>query len=504
MTLSSHVTISLSAPLLINAYLKQGEALHKQGQFKQALVHYEKAIALNQNYALAHVGKGALLHELGHYAKAIESYDRAIGINPDFAEAYTNRGLALHELDRMEDALVSYDKAIEINPSHAQSHYNRGNALLKMENHEIAIESYLRAVKLDPQNANAFANLGVVFQNTGDFDKAYQNYLKAISIDAQQIVAQWNLAILNLLRGNFQEGWEIFEWHRKNFQLDLNPWERNFSSPLWLGKESLQGKTILLHAEQGLGDTIQFSRYASQVAALGAQVTLLVPTALKTLFSTLEGVFEVVDQVSNTRSFDYQCPLMSLPLAFKTDLDSIPPPPKNLRLVINPEQVQFFEKALGPKTKPRIGVCWSSVSNYAEDHKRSLSLEQFLQGLPKEGFDYICLQKEIKPVDQALLKANPQIQWFGDELNDFSDTAALIEQVDLVVSTCTSVPHLSASLGKPTWILLPFSPDWRWMLERTDSPWYPSVTLIRQTSLGDWDGVLNEIKGRLVDEFHAP
>lgn len=483
-----------------DAYCNRGYVLQRLSRPKEALNDYNKAIAIKPNHIHAYSNRGNIYMELGLYDEAVKSYESAIEVAAEFADAHSNRGVALHELGFMDEALNSYAAAIKINPRHADAHFNLANALTTLQRYKEAVQSYDRAIESKPGFANAHTNKGVALQCLVSLAQARTAYSKAIALDSEHADALWNLALCNLLDGLLLEGWQGFEWRWKSSKLKLSPWQDSFTSPLWLGKESLQGKTILLHAEQGLGDTIQFARYAPMVAGLGATVTLLVPTALKRLLSQLEDVSEVIDFLDNTKTFDYQCPLMSLPLAFSTDLDTIPPPPKSL--VISSEKAKYFEQVLGLKTKPRIGICWSSVSNHLGGHKRSLSLEQFLTGLPKEGYDYICLQKEIKPADQDLFKANPQIQWFGEQLNDFSDTAALIENLDLLVSVDTSVAHLAGSLNIPTIILLPFSPDWRWLLNRSDSPWYPSVTLLRQASLGDWGGVLKELPNAIGNLGH--
>ena len=260
---------------------------------------------------------------------------------------------------------------------------------------------------------------------------------------------------------------------------------------MWLGSQSLQDKTILLHAEQGLGDTIQFCRYASLVAKLGAKVILEVQRPLLGLLKNLDGVSQIIARGDALPEFDYQSPLLSLPLAFKTQLHTIP---SALRyLAGDSEKVLAWQARLGEKTKPRVGLVWSGNLEHKNDHNRSLSLSQVLPYLPS-SCQYICLQKELRNADQAILAQHPHIQFFGDALEDFTDTAALCDLMDVVISVDTSVAHLAAALGKPTWVLLPFSPDWRWLLDRKDSPWYPSAKLYRQERIGDWNGVLSRVR----------
>jgi hypothetical protein len=297
-----------------------------------------------------------------------------------------------------------------------------------------------------------------------------------------------------LLKGDYKQGWELYEWRWKRDTF-TSP-DRGFKQPLWLGEEPLKGKTILLHTEQGFGDMIQFGRYAKEVSALGARVVLEIPKPLYSLFQTLEGVDELVVKGEKLPEFDYQCPLLSLPLAFKTDLSNIPSPGPYLKS--DPKKVKQWQKKLGEKKKPRIGVVWSSVSSFKDDAKRSMRLEEFIQCIPLDEYEVVCLQKEIKAEDKAYFDSlKGKISFYGPELKDFADTAALASCMDLVVSTCTSVPHMTAALGIPTWVLLSYVPDWRWMLEREDSPWYASVRLFRQDLERNWQLVLCLIKQEL-------
>lgn len=251
----------------------------------------------------------------------------------------------------------------------------------------------------------------------------------------------------------------------------------------------------MLHSEQGFGDTLQFCRYARLVAALGARVLMEVPKPLMHLLQGLEGISELVEKGTTLPTFDYHCPLLSLPLAFKTSLDTIPG--NQAYLSSDRIKVADWERKLGVKTKPRVGIVWSGSIGHKNDASRSLLLSEFIAQLPPD-FEYVSLKKEVRDVDKATLQANPHIKHFGSELNDFADTAALCALMDIVVSVDTSVAHLSGALGRPTWILLPYVPDWRWLLDRTDSPWYSSVKLYRLEKINDWHGVLQSVKSNLI------
>jgi hypothetical protein len=303
------------------------------------------------------------------------------------------------------------------------------------------------------------------------------------------------------LSGDFDTGWYLYEWRFKC--KESSAFDRHFQQPLWLGTASLQGKTILLHSEQGLGDTIQFCRYAKLVKHLGANVLIEVPSHLAALFENLEGVDEVIIKGAPLPEFDYHCPLLSLALSFKTSLDSIP---KDLAyLQSDPEKRRYWEKKLGVKSKPRIGLVWNGSATHKSDHHRSMPLSTMLQltsHFPQ--YEFISLQKELRETDRDTLTDNSSILHFEAELSDFTDTAALCDLMDVVISIDTSVAHLSAALGKRTLILLAYAPDWRWLLGRNDSPWYPSVTLFRQKIIGDWSKVLEQLKNSVELKFTLP
>jgi hypothetical protein len=276
--------------------------------------------------------------------------------------------------------------------------------------------------------------------------------------------------------------------------------KRSLNKPTWLGAEPLQGKTILIYGEQGLGDFIQFCRYVKLVAGLGANVILEVPEALTGLMEGLDGISQLVIKGEELPFFDYQCPLLSLPLAFKTKLDTIPNSSGYINLDNHLNKVMEWKARLGSKLNPRVGLVWSGNQHHKNDHNRSLLLADILPFLPGQ-FEYISLQKEIREVDKLTLDSNPHILSFTGYLNDFVDTAALIDNLDLVISVDTSVAHLSGALGKRALVLLPNVPDWRWLLDVDDSPWYPSMKLFRQPAIGDWSSVLDKVKLDLSSSF---
>jgi hypothetical protein len=332
----------------------------------------------------------------------------------------------------------------------------------------------------------------------GQLEAALSSYDRAVALQADFAEAQYNRSLALLLSGDFENGWLGHEWRWRNAQRLSIGQRRSFSQPLWLGNESVAGKKLLLYNEQGLGDTVQFCRFAKSVANLGASVFLEIQAPLAGLLESLDGVSRLLVEGSPLPEFDYQCPLLSLPLALKTTLETIPAAAGYLRC--NPAKVAQWRTRLGDRRRPRIGLIWSGNPQHGNDRNRSIQVARWIEHLPRE-FDYVCLQKEVRAVDAAVLAANPWISRFESELHDFSDTAALCECMDVVISVDTAVAHLSGSLGRPTWVLLPFDPDWRWLLGRSDSPWYRTAKLFRQQAMGDWNGVFVQVAADLRKTF---
>jgi hypothetical protein len=376
------------------------------------------------------------LSDLGRSQEALVNLDRAVALRPQYAEAFNNRGIVLGDLERHAEALACVERALALKPDYAEAHYNRGNTLRDLHRHADAVQSFERAIALQPDYASA----------------------------------HWNLADCQLLLGNFALGWKEYEWRWRLNQRAAS--RREFAQPLWLGAQPVQGKTVLLHSEVGLGDTVLFCRYARDVAVLGARVVLEVQPPLVELLSGLEGVAAVVASGAPLPAFDYHCPLMSLPLAFRTELGNVPAVIPYIRS--DPARVALWKGRLGAAAKPRVGIVWSGSTALKND-KRSMTLAEMLP-LVRPWAEWVSLQKELRADDSALLASRPEIRHFGGELEDFSDTAALVDLMDAVVTIDTSVANLAGAMGKTMWILLPFNPhDWRWLLEREDSDWYPTV-----------------------------
>jgi len=486
-------------PDYAEAWNNRGNALHDLKRYEEAITDYDKALNLKPDHHQAWIDKGVTLHELKRFDDAITHYDKALSLKPDHHQAWTDKGVTLHELKRYEEAITHYDKALSLKPDHHHAWSNKGNTLHELKRYEEAIAHYDKALSLKPDNAKAWSNKGVTLHELKRLDEAIAHHDKALSLKPDYHDASWNKSLSLLLQGDFENGLLLYESRWTSEKISEIAGKRFFDRPAWLGGESIQDKTILLYGEQGLGDFIQFCRYAKKVADLGAKVILEVPRPLASLIENLEGVSQLVIKGEKLPFFDYQSPLLSLPLALNTSITSIPAEIPYLAAPSN--KVSEWRIRLGEKGRKRIGLVWSSTSSFKADSNRSLMLKEFVEALPSEGFEYICLQKELKECDKEFFEKYKTIRFFGDQLNDFSDTAALIENLDLVISTCTSVSHLSGALGKETWILLSHVPDWRWLLEREDSPWYPSVKLYRQIFIGDWNNVLDRVKLDLSISF---
>ena len=395
----------------------------------------------------------------GRYAQAAGCLARAVAANPGHAEGHKNLGTALANLQRHEEAAASYGHAIALDASSAESHFNRGAVLHLLKRHAEEAQSYERAIALRPDYAEAHYNLGLCL----------------------------------LLKGDLARGWQEFEWRWKIASLRGN-W-RGFAQPLWLGDAPLAGKTILLHGEQGMGDSLQFCRYAGKVRDLGARVILEVPAPLVALLGTLDGVAQVVASASPLPAFDFHCPMMSLPLAFGTVLESIPAQQRYVHS--DAGKVAQWRNRLGERTRPRVGLVWSGGFRPDQPHVREVSLRRnvglrALAPLRNAGIEFYSLQKG-RLAESELFEAvkqgwdGPEIVDLTADIGDFSDTAALIENLDLVITVDTSTAHLAAALGKPVWLLNRFDTCWRWLLDRDDSPWYPTLRQFRQTRPGEWD-----------------
>jgi tetratricopeptide (TPR) repeat protein len=501
-----------------------GNVLTALGRLDEAVASFDRALALRPDYAEAHANLGIALRHLGRLEEALSRLDRAVALRPDYAEAHCNRGSVLTTMNRLEEAVASLDRAIALRPDYATAHSNRGNALAHLRRLQAAAASYRHALALRPDHAEVLSNLAAVLTDLGQLEQALDCADRAIAVNPDQAGAHCNRATalshgnrveeaaasydralalqpdsadfarnkahLALLMGDYPEGWRLLErrWQARGF---TSP-DRRFAQPLWRG-EALDGRVLLLHAEQGYGDSLQFCRYAPMAAAHG-RVFVEVPRPLLRLLSGLPGIAGVIPSGDTLPQFDLHCPFLSLPGAFRTELHAIPAPAGYLHA----DPALQAQWALRAADAPRVGLVWSGRPSHRDDGNRSLPLAALLPLLDC-GAALHALQPAIRAADRQVLEAEPRIDPVGLGFADFADTAAVVAQLDLVISVDTSVAHLAAALGKPTWVLLAFAPDWRWLLDREDSPWYPTVRLFRQPARGDWASVIR----RVGDELRA-
>jgi tetratricopeptide (TPR) repeat protein len=482
------------------ALSNRASALHELKLFDQALASCDRALGLQPDFAQAHSNRGNALKELKRFDEALASYDRALALRPDFFEAHSNRGNVLHELGRFAEALASFDRALELRPDFAEAHCNRGNALQDLNRCDAALTSYDRALTLLPEFAAAYSNRGNALKDLRRLAEAFASFDRAIALQPDFADAHFNAAACRLLAGDFARGWEEYEWRWETDQLGGE--KRNFAQPRWDGSEGIAGKTILIHAEQGFGDTIQFCRYVPLVAARAGRVIFEVLQPLRALMGTLCGGAQIICRGETLPDFDLHCPLLSLPLAFGTRLETIPSATPYLSAPAT--KIRAWRDRLGEHDRPRVGLVWSGNPRkdqphaYRLDAQRSIGFDLLAPLFQVTGCAFYSLQKGDRALAQ-LRDSNLRdrvIDWTED-LHDFSDTAALIENLDLVIAVDTSVAHVAGALGKPFWLLNRHTTCWRWLLDREDSPWYPTARLFRQDDTREWGNVIDRVAAAL-------
>jgi tetratricopeptide (TPR) repeat protein len=468
------------------AWGNRGISLLTGGQPEAAVKAFDRAVALKPDYADAWTNRGTALQALSRLDEALESFDRALALDPAAGEIWNNRSMALQGLRRFDESIAASAKAVELGGEAVQDSWNNhGIALQTLNRFDEAIEAFDRSIAADPAAASALNNRGLALQGLGRHDEALASFDAAIALKPDYPDAHWNKAIGLILLGRYAEGWPLFEWRWKRSEPGADK-PRDLGVPPWLGETSLDGKTLLVHAEQGFGDSLQMLRYIPLLAAQGAKVRLMIPAQLTELASTVEGLAWPPHEIAG-RPFDAHIPMMSLPLAMGTTFETVP---ADVPYIAVPESAAAkWARRLGPGARTRVGLTWSGNANHRNDHNRSLTLQALLPLLDADA-EFHSLQKDYRPADAELMRADGRIIDHSAELESYSDTAALIDRMDWVVSVDTSTAHLAGALGKPLLLLLPFAPDYRWGLERSDTPWYPSARLLRQRTPGDWAPVI--------------
>ena len=476
-----------------------GDALVELDRPQDAIPSYQHALELDPRHLDAARKAGILLQEAGREEEALACFNLSEELERDHLPIIRRRALTLANLQRFEEALADNRRALELDPASADTCENTGNVLRALSRHEEAIAWYDRALALRPDLATTLDNKAVALAELHRFDQAIATSRLAIAADPTYAVARWNLALVQLLTGNFAAGWAGREarWEIPFFSRAYP----KLSAPMWLGAEPVTGKTVLVCAEEGFGDSIQFVRYVPMLAARGARVILVVQDSLCAWFAGVEGVAQCLPKSNPVLpDCDFHCPMSSLPFAFGTSIETIPAGTSYLRAPAEP--VQAWEQRLGAHDRLRVGLVWSGNPRHSNDRNRSVPLRALAPLLDLDA-SFVSLQKDARSDDRAFLAERSEIVDFTAELADFAGTAALISCLDLVITVDTSVAHLAGALGCSTWILLPFTPDYRWLLDRDDSPWYPTVRLFRQRELGDYAGVVARVRTELADRIAA-
>jgi tetratricopeptide (TPR) repeat protein len=484
--------IKLKAPVAnANNELLFAVELVRQGRLDDAEAHLLNILkAQRRNWHVLH-----LLAEINlarnDYAKALEFMAAAMKANPGSTETQCNYGYILQKLERHDDALIYFQRALIAAPNSVSTLLNCGTSLYQLNRLTEALANFDRALVLEPKNVNALYNRANVLCELRRFDEAFAAFAATLAQDPAHAGAHWNEGLARLLLGDFETGWKKYEWR---WQTESQRHQRrDFTQPLWLGNGSLAGKTIIVHAEQGYGDTLQFVRYLPRLAALGAQVVLEVQPNLTSLLAGVKGSSQVIPKGAPLPPFDVHCPMMSLPLALKTSLDSIP---ANAPYLAAPsERLGKWRERLSPKRGLRVALAWAGSATHKRDLARSIPLAK-LAALFKNHheIEWLSVQRDLRDGDAEILGSHSHVRHLGLQLNDFGDAAAVLSLADLVITVDTAIAHLAGALGRPVWVLLPFSPDFRWLLNREDSPWYPSARLFRQPAVGDWDSVIARVQ----------
>jgi tetratricopeptide (TPR) repeat protein len=426
-----------------------------------------------------------LLHEAGL------RYRAATLVNPHDAAAFINLGFVLCEQRHFQDARSALKQALVLDPSQFDAHFMLATLAQDLGDMGLAASHLREVLRLRPD-----FDFMTQASYEGQYDKTIARYEAILGIDPHNARAHWGLGFASLLLGDYERGWNEWEWR---FKASAGASAPRFTQEPWLGAQAIAGKTILLHGEYGYGDTLQFCRYSVDVAAMGATVLMQVQRGLGDLLSDLAAGVHVLEDGEPLPPFDFHCPLMSLPLALGLHKSEITTP-RTPYLRAAPERIERWRErmdGLGMPAAPRIGIVCSGNPAHQRDNQRSIALSRFLHALPGD-MRAVCLQPELREADAEELRADGRITFFGQELANFADTAALISTLDLVISVDTSTAHLAGALGKPVWILLPHAPDWRWLLKLDDSPWYPSARLFRQESADDWGPPLDRVKEALI------
>jgi tetratricopeptide (TPR) repeat protein len=473
-----------SAAVLVNL----GRALLALDRAGEALAAIDKSLALLPDNFEALNSRGNVLLALDRPDEALAAFEHVLKLEPRFIGARANMGNALARLGRHEEALAHYEAVLAVHPDHAETHLNRGSTLAALGRGAEAFEAYGRALALRPDYVRARIGRGAALHSLNRHREALAEFANVPDGDGSGADARHNEALSLLTLGDYRRGFERYEarWSRSGM-----PRRRSLGKPLWLGEYPLSRKTILVHAEQGLGDTIQFVRYVPLLARAGATVVIEVQAPLRGLLSRVAGVSAAVARGEPLPPYDVHCPAGSLPLALRTEVATIPVDIPYL--AASAERIDKWRPRIESLPSPRVAIAWSGQPTHLNDRNRSIALARLAPLLAAGKGSFIGIQRDLRQGDADLLARFPNVMHVGADLDDFDDTAAVAALADLVISVDTSVVHLAGAMGRPVWVLLPFQPDWRWMLDRDDSPWYPTARLFRQPTPGDWESAVAQV-----------
>ncbi|MGC1777658.1 MAG: tetratricopeptide repeat protein [Xanthobacteraceae bacterium] len=483
-------------PRVAGAWSNLGQALHVLKRTPEALECLDKARVLAPEDAAILNQHANVLVSVGRPQEALAELKEVLMRAPNHVEARLSSGIVYAMLGSPEQALADFDAALKLASDHPGGHYNRGVALLALGRYAEAVEANDRAVARAPQYAAAWLNRGKALMQLNRCDEAVTSYAQALAIRKDYPDAHFNMALALLTRGDYREGFEDYEWRWRRTGM---PPPASRGKPLWLGEYPLARKTVLLHCEQGLGDTIQFARYVPLIAAGGTKVILEVQAELKSLMSRLHGAAAVIARGEEAPPFDVHCPLGSLPLALHTDRTTVPA--EIPYLAADDAKLAQWSERLAALPRPRVAFSWSGNPSHDNDRNRSIPFARLTQ-LFAAPANFISIQREVRPDDAVALAAEPRVTHLGPALDDFSDTAAVLALCDVVIAVDTAPAHLAGALGRPLWVLLPFAPDWRWTRKGPVTPWYPTARLFRQTAPGDWDSIIARVAEE-IERFHA-
>jgi tetratricopeptide (TPR) repeat protein len=482
-------------PRIVAAWCNLGQAQYAQKRPIDALQSFDKARTLApDDVDILYQHANALL-ALDRPHDALAELETVLARKPAHFEARLNSGLAHAKLENLERALADFDTALTLVPQHPVAHFNRGVVLIKLGRYAEAVAANERAGAANPDYVAAWLNRGMALAQLRRFEEAIASYGEVLARRQDNADAHFNRALALLTIGDYRAGFADYEWRWRRTGA---PAQKNRGRRLWLGDTPLSGKTILLHAEQGFGDTIQFARYAPVVAAQGAKVVLEVQPELKSLLLRLEGVTAVVARGEAPPPFDVHCPLGSLPLARKTELPVVPAHIPYLSA--DQAHLQKWSARIEKLPRPRIALAWAGNPAHDNDRNRSIALSTLAPLLAMPA-SFVSVQRDVRGSDPARLGAATQLTHLGGELADFNDTAAVLSLCDLLITADTATAHLAGAMGRPVWVLVPFAPDWRWMLDGETTPWYPTARVFRQSALADWGAVIARVASALQEQL---